>query len=206
MTMGSPSPDPGVHVVDDDAAVRDSLAWLFRSHGLAVTSWDSGDAFLAALGPGTRGCIVLDMRMVGLSGLDVLDQLAARGSVLPAIVLTGHGDVPIAVQSFKKGAVDFVEKPFDAGDLVERVQAALVLEARRHGEAAGLRQIRERLDSLSVREREVLDLMLRGLMNKQAADELGVTMRTVEVHRARILDKFGVRSAVELAQMVARLR
>jgi len=196
----------GVHVVDDDAAIRDSLDWLFRSRGLTVRAWESGEAFLAAWTPETRGCVVLDVRMGGMSGLDVLDRLEELGSVLPVVVLTGHGDVPVAVQSLKKGAVDFLEKPFDGAALVERVFAALELEARRHATAAAARAVEERLASLSAREREVMDKMLDGLLNKQIADDLGIAMRTVEVHRARILEKFGVRSAVELAGRLADLR
>ena len=196
----------GVHVVDDDAAIRDSLDWLFRSRGLSVRAWESGEAFLAAWTPAMRGCVVLDVRMGGMSGLDVLDRLADLGSVLPVVVLTGHGDVPVAVQSLKKGAIDFLEKPFDPPTLVERVQAGLELEVRRQLAATASRAVEERLASLSPREREVMDKMLEGLLNKQIADDLGIAMRTVEVHRARILEKFGVRSAVELAGRLADLR
>lgn len=195
-----------VHVVDDDPAIRDSLAWLFETRGLPVREWEAGETFLAAWGPTMRGCILLDLRMGGLSGLDVLDRLEAQGSILPVIVLTGHGDVPLAVQSLKKGAVDFVEKPFDSSDLVGRVEAALALEERRHAESATARALERRLDSLSTREREVMDLMLTGLLNKQIADQMGIAIRTVEVHRAHVLEKFGVRSAVELAGLVADLR
>jgi two-component system response regulator DctR len=198
--------DRAIHVVDDDPAIRDSLAWLFEARGLPVREWEAGEAFLAAWSPVMRGCILLDLRMGGLSGLDVLDRLEAQGSILPVIVLTGHGDVPLAVQSLKKGAVDFVEKPFDSGDLVGRVEAALALEARRHAEAVATRSLERRLDSLSGREREVMDLMLTGLLNKQIADQMGIAIRTVEVHRAHVLEKFGVRSAVELAGLVADLR
>lgn len=198
--------DRAVHVVDDDPAIRDSLAWLFEARGLPVREWEAGEAFLSAWTPMMRGCILLDLRMGGLSGLDVLDRLEAQGSILPVIVLTGHGDVPLAVQSLKKGAVDFVEKPFDSGDLVGRVEAALALEARRHAEAVTTRSLERRLDSLSGREREVMNLMLSGLLNKQIADQMGIAIRTVEVHRSHVLEKFGVRSAVELAGLVADLR
>lgn len=198
--------DRAVHVVDDDPAIRDSLVWLFEARGLPVRTWESGEAFLAGLDAATRGCVLLDLRMSGLSGLDVLDRLEAQGSTLPVIVLTGHGDVPLAVQSLKKGAVDFVEKPFDGGDLVARVCDALALEERRHAEATATRAVERRLDSLSAREREVMELMLRGLLNKQIADEMGIAIRTVEVHRAHVLEKFGVRSAVELAGRLADLR
>ena len=207
MTPDAPGGDvPSVHVVDDDPAIRDSLSWLFGSRGLAVAAWESGEAFLAGFSAETRGCVLLDLRMGGLSGLDVLDRLEEAGSVLPVIVLTGHGDVPLAVQSLKKGAIDFMEKPFEPNALLERVQAAMALEAERQAEATTARTLERQLTSLSAREREVMELMLKGLLNKQIADDLGIAMRTVEVHRARILEKFGVRSAVELAGRLADLR
>lgn len=198
--------EPSVHVVDDDPAVRDSLVWLFSARGLTVTPWESGEAFLDGGGCTARGCVLLDVRMAGMSGLEVLDRLEEQGAILPVIVLTGHGDVPVAVQSLKKGAIDFVEKPFDPEDLVERVQGALALELRRQEAATAARTVERRLATLSPREREVMDLMLEGKLNKQIADELGIAMRTVEVHRARILEKFGVRSAVELAGRLGALR
>lgn len=198
--------EPTVHVVDDDPAVRDGLVWLFASRGLTVTQWESGESFLDGGGASARGCVLLDVRMGGMSGLEVLDRLEEQGSILPVIVLTGHGDVPVAVQSLKKGAIDFVEKPFDAEDLVERVQAALALELRRQEAATATRTVERQLATLSAREREVMELMLKGLLNKQIADDLGIAMRTVEVHRARILEKFSVRSAVELAGRLAARR
>ncbi|TBW34607.1 response regulator transcription factor [Siculibacillus lacustris] len=203
--------DPGtgdiaVHVVDDDPAIRDSLAWLLTSCGLLVTVWASGEDFLAAWSAAMRGCVVLDVRMGGLSGLDVLARLAAAGSLLPVIVLTGHGDVPLAVRSLKHGAFDFMEKPFDPAELTARVRAALDLETRRHADHLQARDLHARLDSLSPREREVMELMLGGSLNKQIADEIGIALRTVELHRARILEKFAVRSAVELAGRLAEVR
>jgi len=205
----SPSPapaEPVVHVVDDDPAVRDGLAWLFEARGFVVCAWESGETFLDGGGATARGCVLLDVRMGGMSGLEVLDRLEEIGSHLPVIVLTGHGDVPVAVQSLKKGAIDFVEKPFEAEDLVEKVAAALALETRRHETASLTRTLERQLATLSPREREVMELMLRGLLNKQIADDLSIAMRTVEVHRARILEKFAVRSAIELAGRLAALR
>jgi two-component system response regulator DctR len=196
----------GVHVVDDDPAIRDSLAWLIGSIGLPVTTWASGEDFLAGWSEERRGVVVLDLRMAGMTGLDVLVALERRGSILPVIVLTGHGDVPHAVASLKHGAFDFMEKPFDPTTLGERVRAALVLEARRHTERLAERDLVRRLDGLSDRERDILALMLDGLLNKQIADELGMALRTVELHRARILDAFAVRSAVELAGRLAEIR
>ncbi len=206
LTASDPAVEPSVHVVDDDPAVRDGLAWLFSARGLPVTVWDSGEGFLDGAGAAARGCVLLDVRMGGMSGLEVLDRLEEQGAVVPVIVLTGHGDVPVAVHALKTGAIDFVEKPFDAEDLVARVIAALALEVRRHEAASATRTLERRLATLSPREREVMDLMLEGKLNKQIADELTIAMRTVEVHRARILEKFGVRSAVELAGRLAALR
>lgn len=206
MTPTEISAAPRVHVVDDDPAVRDSLSWLFEARGLPVVCWESGERFLEAGGATARGCVLLDVRMVGMSGLEVLDRLEEAGSHVPVIVLTGHGDVPVAVQSLKKGAIDFVEKPFEAEDLVERVHGALTLELRRHETASTTRTLERQLATLSPREREVMELMLKGLLNKQIADDLSIAMRTVEVHRARILEKFAVRSAVELAGRLAGLR
>lgn len=202
----APGPSGAIHVVDDDPAVRDSLNWLFRSRGFAVEQWESGEAFLAAADFGRPGAVVLDIRMGGLSGLDVLEELRLRESVFVVIVLTGHGDVPIAVQSLKRGASDFIEKPFEPNELVDRAIAALAQSARRLEAARAASAVRDRLESLSTREREVMDLVLEGYLNKQIADRLGITMRTVEVHRSRLFDKFAVRSAVELAQVLARLR
>ncbi len=202
----TPSTVSAVHVVDDDPAVRDSLVFLFRMRGFEVVAWESGEAFLDGMAAGLRGCILLDVRLGGMSGLEVLDRLEETGSHLPVIMLTGHGDVPVAVHALKKGAVDFVEKPFEAEDLVDRVGQALDLERRRHGAVSATREVERRLATLSGREREVMDLMLRGQLNKQIADDLGIAMRTVEVHRARILEKFSVRSAVELAGLLAAVR
>jgi len=197
---------PLVHLVDDEAPVRDALAFLFRSHGLDVHAHASGPELLAALGtdPG-RGCVVLDVRMEPMSGLQVHDELIARGITLPVIFLSGHGDIPMAVQALHKGAFDFVEKPFGDGALVERVQRALTLDARRQAEHADLARSEARLASLTEREREVMQRVAAGKLNKVIADELCVSVRTVEVHRARVFAKFGVRSAAELATVLARL-
>ena len=198
--------DPTVHVVDDDAAIRDALSFLLRSRGLRARGWDSGEAFLAAWSPDMAGCIVLDVRMDGMSGVEAFDQLFERGCAMPVLFLTGHGDVPLAVAALKKGAFDFVEKPFNDNHLVDRL-----LEALRSDEA--LRRAREaeaglagRLGQLTPREREVMDRILAGEFNKTIADGLAIAVRTVEVHRARVFEKMGVRSAVELARLVARGR
>lgn len=190
-----------VHIVDDDAAIRDSLAWLFYSRGIATRTWSSGEAFLDAWSPMLEGCILLDIRMQNMSGLEMFDHLQARGALQPVVFLTGHGDLPMAVDALKRGAVDFIEKPFNDNDLVDRM-----LDAIKHGRRQREQRLRaldrdQKVATLSMREREVLEKILAGLLNKQVADELGVSMRTVEVHRARILEKMGARNVVELARL-----
>lgn len=199
--------DAVVHVVDDDPAIRDALAFLFASRGLSTAPWESGEAFLDRVeAGGACACVVLDMRMDGLSGLQVFDRLREAGAAPPVIFLTGHADVPVAVEALKKGAFDFVEKPFNDNQLVDVVLAALAAaDAARSAGAEGGR-IARLVESLSPREREVLDLLVAGRLNKQIADDLGVSMRTIEVHRARIFEKMGVRNAVELANLMARGR
>jgi two-component system response regulator DctR len=202
----SAAPPARVFIVDDDAAIRDSLVWLFGSRGLNAVSFPSGEAFLDAWRPDLDGCILADIRMDGISGLELFDRLKAIGSQLPVVFLTGHGDVPIAVAALKRGARDFVEKPFNDNDLVDIVITALGEEAARRAAERQSLEHDHRLGSLTTRERQVLDLLLAGKLNKQIADELGVSMRTVEVHRARVFEKMGVRNAVELAGRLAATR
>jgi two-component system response regulator DctR len=192
-----------LHIVDDEDVIRDSLAWLAQSRGIAARGYASAQAFLDAIDgqfDADGDCILLDVRMPGMNGVAVFDQLSARSLTarLPVIFLTGHGDVPMAVDTLKRGAFDFFEKPFNDNQLMDRVQEALAV-SRRAGEAAA---VQARLSSLSAREREVLDLILAGKMNKVVADKLGISMRTVEVHRAHIFDKMQVKTAVELAGLL----
>jgi two-component system response regulator DctR len=194
-----------LHIVDDEEVIRDSLTWLARSCGIAASAYENGEAFLAALDGGmvfdAQGdCILLDVRMPDTSGVALFEILAARGLTrrLPVIFLTGHGDVPMAVDTLKRGAFDFFEKPFNDNKLMDRVQEALAA-SRQAGEMAA---VHARLATLSLREREVLDLILEGKMNKVIADQLGISMRTVEVHRAHIFDKMNVKTAVELARLL----
>ena len=194
-----------LHIVDDEDVIRDALAWLAQSRGLEARGYASGEAFLAAVGagtaPGAHGeCVLLDVRMPGMNGIAVFDQLVKLGlsARLPVIFLTGHGDVPMAVDSLKRGAFDFFEKPFNDNVLMDRVEEALA--ASRKALDAAL--VQARLATLSAREREVLDLILAGMMNKVVADKLGISMRTVEVHRAHIFDKMQVKTAVELAGLL----
>lgn len=193
-----------IHIVDDDEAIRDALSWLFRSRGLNSQAWPSAEAFLAEYRPDLRGCLVLDIRMDAMSGPELFDLLQARGCTLPTLFLTGHGDVPLAVQTLKKGAFDFIEKPCNDNQLVDRVIEALKLDAERSHRAETQSGIAERLASLTQREKEVMDYILAGKLNKVIAADLNIAMRTVEVHRSRVFDKMGVRSAVELAQRLAR--
>ncbi|RJG07025.1 DNA-binding response regulator [Noviherbaspirillum cavernae] len=194
-----------LHIVDDEETIRDSLAWLAQSRGIAAAAYDSGEAFLAmldnAMAFDPQGeCVLLDVRMPSISGVALFDVLAARGFTqrLPVIFLTGHGDVPMAVDTLKRGAFDFFEKPFNDNKLMDRVQEALTASQQAGATAA----VQARLAALSAREREVLDLILDGKMNKVIADKLGISMRTVEVHRAHIFDKMNVKTAVELARLL----
>ena len=192
-----------LHIVDDEDVIRDSLAWLARSRGIEACGYATAQAFLDAAGArfAPEGdCVLLDVRMPDINGVAVFDQLGARALTarMPVIFLTGHGDVPMAVDSLKRGAFDFVEKPFNDNQLMDRVQEALAA-SRSAGAAA---QVQARLAALSPREREVLEKILAGKMNKVVADELGISMRTVEVHRANIFEKMQVKTAVELAGLL----
>lgn len=193
---------PLAHLVDDDEAIRDALAWLLQSRGLPCATYDSAESFLAAWTPAISGCIVLDMRMTGMSGLDCFDQLCERQSTLPVIFLTGHGDVPLAVETLKKGAFDFFEKPLNDNALANRVEEALACHADKCLANAAVDSIKNRISSLTTRERQVMELVLAGKLNKIIADELSISMRTVEVHRANLFDKMRVKTAVELANLL----
>ncbi|QJW85623.1 response regulator transcription factor [Ramlibacter terrae] len=207
-----PAADATVFIVDDDAAgVRDALAWLLRSRRLLSETFSSAEEFDALLQGGFRpaqaSCLLLDVRMPGMSGLALFEQLVQRGLVaaMPVIFLTGHADVPTAVDMVKRGAFDFCEKPFSDNALVDRIEEALrqsqqVLDAQREQG-----QLQTRLDELTERERDVMRLVARGLPNKLIADQLAISVRTVEVHRARVFDKMEVKSAVELANLLRGL-
>lgn len=194
-----------VQIVDDDPAVRDALVWIFKSRGVESVAWDSAARFLEGYRDCDKGCLVLDVRMPDMSGIELFDRLRQRGCTLPVIFLTGHGDVPLAVRAIKDGAFDFLEKPFDDNAMVDRVLAALQVHEASTAADARKEQLRSALDNLTAREREVMDLVLAGKLNKVIADDLGIAMRTVEVHRSRIFEKMGVRSAVELSQLLTSL-
>lgn len=196
--------DPMAHLVDDDEAIRDALAWLLKSRGLPCTAYACAEDFLAAWKPDTAGCIVLDMRMPGMSGLDLFETLTERGNRVPVIFLTGHGDVPLAVNALKKGAFDFCEKPFNDNLLVNRVEEAMAHHAKERAAHASADSVNARLNTLTSRERQIMELVLAGKFNKVIADELNISMRTVEVHRANLFDKMAVKTAVELANLLKR--
>lgn len=193
---------PKAFIIDDDEPIRDSLGWLLQSRGVANASFASGEEFLAEWHGDLAGCLLLDIRMPGMGGIELFDRLLEAGCRLPVIFLTGHGDVPMAVSALKKGAFDFVEKPFNDNELVDRVIAALKLDAERRQAAASAESINARIERLTARERQVMELILAGKLNKVIATELAVSMRTVEVHRSSVFEKMGVRTAVELAQLL----
>ena len=189
-----------VYVVDDDEAMRDSLVWLLEAHGLAVEAYPSGEAFLEAQREDMRGCLVLDVRMPGMSGLELHERLIARRAALPVIFVTGHGDVPMAVSALKRGAVDFIEKPFNDQDMLRLVEACLELERTQRQARLWEAGARRRVAALTDREREVMALVVAGKLNKQIGDELGISVKTVEVHRARVMDKMEAGSLAELVR------
>ena len=195
-----------VFIVDDDEAIRDALTWLLQSRGVPACAFETAEAFLAQWTPDLAGCLLLDIRMSGMSGLDLFDRLRDVQSRIPVIFLTGHGDVPMAVGALKRGARDFVEKPFNDNELVDRVIEALEWDAQRREDEADTANLTARLDQLTARERQVMELVLAGKLNKVIADELGITMRTVEVHRAHVFEKMGVKTAVELAQLLSNYK
>ncbi len=192
-----------IHVIDDDEAVRDSLAFLFDSADLPVTTHESAVAFLANLPEQVGGCIVTDVRMPEMSGLDLLTDLRSRGVGAPVVIITGHGDVPLAVEAMKAGAFDFLEKPFDDERLLEIVRRALQAPCRTSGAAASEEQaeVRTRIARLSQRERQVLKRLVEGQLNKTIAWELGISARTVEVYRAKLMAKMEANAFADLVRM-----
>ncbi len=194
--------EPIVFVVDDDPAICESLANLLESRGLRVRTYPSAEEFLAAYDPGQPGCAVLDVRLRGLSGLELQARLARDGNSLPVIILTGHGDIPMAVRAAKSGAVDFLEKPVNDEVLLQRIHLALEQERRTRSHRRQDHEVAARVADLTPREREVMDLIVAGLPNKQVAIRLNITEKTVEVHRRRVLQKMGVHTAVDLVRLV----
>ena len=192
---------PTVFVVDDDEGVRDSLRFLLKSVGLATKTLGSATEFLDSYDVDQPGCLILDVRMPAMSGLELQQQLNVRGATIPVIFITGHGDIPMAVEAMQHGAFDFLQKPFRDQDLIDRLQKALAKDAHNRAELKQRDQIRSRFDTLTPREHEVLVLMVRGLPNKIMAAELGVSRRTVEIHRARVMEKTEAGSLAHLVRM-----
>jgi two-component system response regulator FixJ len=202
MTRTTATAEPMVYVVDDDDAMRSSLKWLIESVGLRVETFGSADEFLSCYYPGRTGCLLLDVRMPGMSGLDLQEYLANRHIQLPVIIITGHGDVPMAVRAMKAGALDFIEKPFNDEALLDAIRRALALAVEQRTVQARQADIATRLALLTPREHEVMEMVADGRSNKEIANALGVSAKTVEAHRARVMEKTGARSLAELVRMV----
>jgi two-component system response regulator DctR len=203
-----PTQNAQIFIIDDDAGVREALAWLLRSRRLSSQCFESADAFVAQWRPDwlpdQPSCMLLDVRMPGMSGLALFEWLIERDllAVCPVIFLTGHADIPTAVDSVKRGAFDFCEKPFSDNALVDRIELALQRSAEVLEKVRARKTVQARLDDLTERERDVMRLVVEGLPNKLIADQLDISVRTVEVHRARVFDKMAVKSAVELANLL----
>jgi RNA polymerase sigma factor (sigma-70 family) len=190
-----------IFVVDDDEAIRDSLAVLLKTVDLNATTFSSGDEFLEAYDPGWEGCILLDIRMPGTSGMEVQKRLAESGCSIPIIFITGHGDIPMAVEAMHGGAFDFIQKPFRDQDLLDRIDQALTTSNEQEQQAARKKTVQNQLQTLTPREQEVMQLVVHGSANKVIAMDLGVSQRTVEIHRARVMEKMQARSLAELVRM-----
>jgi FixJ family two-component response regulator len=197
---------PVVMVVDDDAGVRNAMRTLLKSVGIQSTLYSSAQEFLAAYQPAQPGCLVLDIRMPGMNGLELQQALNLSGAVIPVIFMSGHADIPMAVEAMQHGAFDFLQKPFRDQDLLDRIQRAIVKDGELRKSLGEHTRIRSHLESLTPREREVLDLMTQGKQNKAIAQVLDVSPRTIEIHRARVMEKMGAQSVAELVRMMLDLK
>lgn len=202
--QSTPPIKPVVHVVDDNPAVRDAIRWLVEQVGLSARTYATAQEFLSACNPGMRGCLVLDIRMPGISGLDLQDRLQEQGVHLPVIIITGHGDVPIAVRAMKAGALEFLQKPFNDQTLLDAIHAALKKYHAIWEQQDQCDHTTRNLSTLTPREQEVLDLLRHGKPNKVIAYKLGLSVRTVEGYRARIMEKMGAHSLGQLIEMVVQ--
>ena len=190
-----------IFLVDDDAAVRDALCLYLEATGFAVRTFDSAETFLGEIDEMGRGVLVLDQRMTGMSGLELQSELKVRGVEMPTIFITGHGDVPMSVRAMKEGATDFLEKPFRNSDLLASIEQVLAQDVVKMEDYLYQARVREKYDSLTPREKEVMEHIVRGLPNKSVAQLLGVSMRTIEAHRGRVMEKMGARSLPDLVRM-----
>ncbi|RDE22533.1 DNA-binding response regulator [Motiliproteus coralliicola] len=204
MSKPAPNGELTIFVVDDDDAFRDSLCWLLESTNRPIQTFESGERFLADY-KGTPGCLLLDIRMPGLNGLALQQELNTRGVRLPTLILTGHGDIPMAVTAIKNGALDFVEKPFDDQVLLDHVDKALSLADQWHQEQQQRQQLLQRWDTLSKREKQVMELVVSGSANKVIAESLKISPKTVEVHRARVMSKMEAESLADLVNQAHRI-
>lgn len=195
-----------VYVVDDDPSVRSSLKFLISTVGLQVEAFDSAEAALQGLTPDAPGCLVLDVRLRGLSGLDLQSELAARNCQVPIVFITGHGDIPMTVRAMKAGAVEFLTKPFRDQDLLDAIHVALERDRARREQEKEVTDLQQRFDSLTSREREVISMVVAGKLNKQIADQLGTAENTVKVHRSRAMDKMHAQSVADLVRMIEKLK
>jgi FixJ family two-component response regulator len=193
--------EPAVFVVDDDEALCESLQWLLEPEGLRVRTFSSAEVFLSQVSPRQAGCLVLDVRMRGMSGLDLQARLVESGATMPVIILTGHGDVPMAVRAVKAGALEFLEKPVNDQVLLGCIRRALAEDAAARAQRAAREDAQTRIRTLTPREREVMELVVTGYANKRIASRLGICEKTVEVHRRRVMQKMGVRTAVDLVRL-----
>jgi two-component system, LuxR family, response regulator FixJ len=201
MASDNPAAARAVHIIDDDQALRESLAFLLRTAQLEVRSFDSGKAFLDALPDASLGCVITDIRMPEMSGIDLLGHLKELKVGVPVIVITGHGDVPLAVEAMKIGAADFFEKPFNDDQLVASVRAALQQQQDQTKRGAERAEVEHRLSKLSTREKDVLAGLIEGRANKQIAFDLGISPRTVEIYRANLMNKMRADSLSDLVRM-----
>ncbi|HEY6280769.1 MAG TPA: response regulator transcription factor [Burkholderiales bacterium] len=198
--------DARIYIVDDDEAFRDSLRWLLESNGFQVEPFASAEEFLESYISGKPGCLVLDIRMPEMTGLELQEKLNEKGIHTPVIFVTGHGDIPMAVSAVKQGAMDFIEKPFNERDMLELIRNALVLDTQRREADNRQALISSRLAKLTSSERKVMDCVIAGKPNKLTADQFGITVKTVEAHRAKVMDKMEVNSLAELVQLVVGKR
>ena len=199
--MNNTNQQSTVYIVDDDQAIRHAMEMLMRSVGLNYEIFHSGNDILASHTNDRAGCLVLDIRMPGLGGLELQDKLNEMGSTLPIIFITGHGDVPMAVEAMQKGAIDFIQKPFRDQELLDRIGEAVKADQEKRTAREEQHAVRDRIEKLTNREREVLDLVVTGKPNKVIAYELGVSQRTVEIHRARVMEKMEAKSLADLVRM-----
>jgi RNA polymerase sigma factor (sigma-70 family) len=197
---------PVVFVVDDDPSVRSSLKFLLSSMGLQVESFDSAETFLQRKSPDAPSCLVLDVRLRGLSGLDFQRELAARNIRIPIVFVTGHGDIPMSVRAMKAGAIEFLTKPYRDQDLLDAVRIALERDSARREQEKEITDLQQRFDSLTPREQEVISMVVSGMLNKQIAGQLGTAENTVKVHRSRAMEKMNAQSVADLVRMIEKLK